>query len=257
MKSFTQLSEALGEVVKDRMHAGDAGAIRRRLLKINETVHQDLMTAFRHLEETLNLHGYTFISQVDDEFDEQAGEDDFFVYEANSGDVVKNVYLSVQWSFINNVHPHTGKEFNASVTFRLEDIDAEDVESVFAEDVSDIGEVVKDEPEEEIAEAVKEDTPEDRPVYEANYDRFDNLMRVLFESGEEDDEEDELDESKILQKHKDNISAAVAEIAFDGSMRDSVKFLEGIPFKKYVEMTNAMLDDDMAKVKSMVKSLKK
>ncbi len=100
-KTYKQLKEASGQILGGLFTDSSKNALRAYFAKLSNTNQSNLPQALTEVERALNMYGFTLglnPGDIDSGQSLTKGDEDFFVYEYSTGDVVKNGFLSVEWS---------------------------------------------------------------------------------------------------------------------------------------------------------------
>ena len=97
MKTLKEIQEASGQLVDNIMAPADLRNVKETARQMSSSFQSTVPNIIQKIEKELNNFGYT-LGEIDfDEPFEDDGEEDFFVIGVANKEIIKNVYISVEW----------------------------------------------------------------------------------------------------------------------------------------------------------------
>lgn len=266
MKNLKQLREASGYLVKGEVDVASIRQLQDIAIKMNKQAWQDINHFIQTLKGQINKFGYTIT--VPEYLEDEFGEEVSLLY-ANSEPV--NVEVKITWKTLPtqvSADMYKGNKLstNAKVSFRnlpveerefyeswknVRDSLMESIQTVLKEEKESDNEyqkyvrsIMKKKGIENIADLDKDEK-------KAFFDEIDAGWNSEDEAGKDG----KIDEA-FLDKFKDSIEKAIANLAFANNLQKALDFVDKIDFKDYMAISQALIDDKPQKALTLIKQNK-
>lgn len=214
-RSYLTITEALGTFTSDIMPYGTLNFLRGFAKQVSAAFQSTPKGFMEKVESHLNRYGYSLMLDAEtlEDMDESTVfDDDLFIYVAGTKDVVRNVYMSVKWEEISGKQfdwRSDGSKLRLDAKISFNEISEEDMDAVLS--------------------------PEDDVLPESFYSDVKALMK---------EDIDLKEAAMVLSKYKDDLLAALADVAFSGNKVAARGFVDRLDFNQYLEISQAIADGE-------------
>lgn len=139
MKTFKDLREATGDIVKNIIQPADLRSIRELTTSLTATPQSTIVNVLEKIEAKLQFSGYT-LGELDLEDIEDEGSEDYFILTNADQEIVRNAYITLEWEKVDSMtsfaHTPDGAKLRLDVLVTLHELAPEEMDEIIANSLS-------------------------------------------------------------------------------------------------------------------------